>query len=533
MDSGEFITAAQYLNILHPTGYPLYTLFLRLSAFFPIIDLAKKVNFLSALFSSFSVFFFFLFLLSLQKELTIALSLSFLYAFSDLIWSISNEAEVYSLTALFATLILFLLTNWEKKNIPLLIAFLFGLAFTNHMMIISLFFSFLLFFFQKREKISPLYPLLFLLGLSLYLFLPIRSSLSPLFNWGNPKDLTRFFWHITGKQYRVWMFSASFSEIFQNFKQGISLLLRNTLFFFLPLSLFGIFFAFRQEKRFTPLFFLLALLSFFYAINYSIPDIQPYYLLTFISLLYFLSFTLKGLAKKIKLLSRAYLLLLPLPIILNFSNANKRDYYLALDFARNAFISAPDSSIILTNWWDFYAPSLYLQHIKGERKDLIIIDKELLRRSWYYDYLKKVYPELLKKSERELAEFLPYLHQFEYGNLKDNLGIQEAFIRLIRSFLEKSPKRRHFFLFLPSFDHDLPFILKGKKVIPYGILFEIRDDTVYYPFAYRQLTYRLPKKRLEERERVILDYYHLLAQERQKYLKTLKKEEGIENWLKK
>lgn len=504
---------------------------MRLFASLPIADFAQRVNFLSALFSSFSVLFFFLFLLRCQKDLPIAFSLSFLYAFSPLIWSISNEAEVYSLTALFFALILYLSTHWEKRNVPLLIAFFFGLAFTNHMMVISLFLSFLLFLFHRWGKISFPLLLFFLFGLSLYLFLPIRSSLSPLFNWGNPKDLTRFLWHITGKQYQVWMFSAALPELSSNFKQGISLLSQNTLFLFFPLSLLGIFFAWRREKNLSLLFLLLFLLSFFYAVNYTIPDIQPYYLPTFISLLYFLSFTLKRLKEKVKFSSKVYLFFLPLPIIFNFSNANKNSYYFALDFTRNAFLSAPDSAIILTNWWDFYAPSFYLQNVLEERKDLIIIDKELLRRSWYYDYLKKAYPEILKKSDRELSDFLFYLHQFEYGNLKDTLGIQKSFIQLIKSFFGKNLQRRHFFLSLPSLDYDLPQILEGSKVIPYGILFEIRGDTVYQPFDYQRLNYRPPKKKLEHRERVILNYYQFVAQERLKYLKTLGKEEGVENWL--
>jgi hypothetical protein len=443
---------------------------------------------------------------------------------------VSNEAEVYSLTALFLTSLLYLLSRIEERNIIFLTAFLFGLSLTNHMMLTSLLLPLLLLLLPLRKREAIIIFLFFLFGLSLYLFLPIRASLSPLINWGNPRDLTRFLWHITGKQYRVWMFNLSFPELLRNCQQSISSLARDTLFFFFPLSLLGIILSFRRNRKWSLFSLLLLGLSFLYAVNYTIPDIEPYYLPSFVSLLFFLSFTLKELKEKLRLvLGSVYLLLLPLPLIFNFSSNQKRDYYLAEDFARNAFVSAPESSLILTNWWDFYAPSLYLQHVRGERKDLCLIDKELLRRFWYYEYLKKVYPWLLENSKEELASFLSYLAQFESGRLKDTFGIQKSFIQYLRSLRDKNPERHFFLLFLPTFDYDLPGILEGRKIIPRGILFEITDDTIPRPFNYQNLTLRLPKKRLEERERLIINYYHLLAQKRLKY----RRDEGLEDWLNK
>ncbi len=536
IDAGEFITAAQYFNILHPTGYPLYTILIRLASFVPGKELALKINLLSALFSSLSAVFLFLFFFRLHQEISLTLFLTSLYSFSLIVWSISNEAEVYSLTALFSTLIIYLLFRQEERNFFPLIAFLLGLSLTNHMMIISILFSSLLFSFlsYKRDlfKLLPI-ALFFLFGLSLYLFLPIRASSNPLFSWGNPRDFTRFLWHITGKQYRVWMFSSSFSEIKRNFLQGVSLLTKNTLFLS-PLSLLGIFLAWRKDKRVAAFFIFVLLFSLFYAINYTIPDIQPYYHPPFLALLFFLSFPLKALLTKWRKLSLLYLFFIPLPISLQFQFANRRDYYLAEDFARNGLTIAPDSAIILTNWWDFYAPTLYLQHIKNFRRDICLIDKELLRRSWYFLYLERVYPWLLENSKGELVDFLSYLHQFEYGGLKDPSAIQNSFIRLIRSFSEKNPNRRSFFLFLPSLDYDLLGIIEGKRVIPYGILWEMRNDSTDHPIDYNRLQLRLPKKRLEEREERIIRYYYLVAQERTRYHSSLQKGDmGLKIWLEK
>ncbi len=307
------------------------------------------------------------------------------------------------------------------------------------------------------------------------------------------------------------------------------------LFILLPIAFFGIICAFKKARGLAYLFSFLLILSFFYTVNYSIPDIQPYYLPSLLALLFFLSFGLVEIVRLFRKKGYLLLLLCPLPLIFNFTEANKRDYYLAEDFAKNGFASAPKDAIILTNWWDFYAPAFYLRYVENERKDLCIIDKELLRRSWYFLYLKKAYPWLVENSQSELEDFLSYLHQFEYGTLKDKIGIQNSFIRLLRSFFEKNPERRHFFLFIPSPDYDLPDIIKEKKVIPYGILYEIRDDSAYHFIDYQKLTFRYPKRELNEREKMILRYYAFLAKERIKYLSSSSavEKEGIETWLKK
>src|SRR5205814_10125046 len=38
-----------------------------------------------------------------------------------------------------------------------------------------------------------------------YAYLPFAASRSPLINWGNPHSLQEIWWHITGRQYRVFL----------------------------------------------------------------------------------------------------------------------------------------------------------------------------------------------------------------------------------------------------------------------------------------------------------------------------------------
>ena len=48
----------------------------------------------------------------------------------------------------------------------------------------------------------------FIIGLTPYLYLPIRANMNPAFLWGNPYNLERFYWHVTAKQFSIWIFSA-------------------------------------------------------------------------------------------------------------------------------------------------------------------------------------------------------------------------------------------------------------------------------------------------------------------------------------
>jgi hypothetical protein len=42
-----------------------------------------------------------------------------------------------------------------------------------------------------------------------------------------------------------------------------------------------------------------------------------------------------------------------------------------------------------------------------------VVDVHLLRRSWYFDYLRRAYPELVARSQRQVDAFLTELEQWE------------------------------------------------------------------------------------------------------------------------
>ncbi len=59
VDSGELVTAAYFLGIPHPPGFPLYVLIAHAATRLPLGSVARRVNLASALFGALAVAVFF------------------------------------------------------------------------------------------------------------------------------------------------------------------------------------------------------------------------------------------------------------------------------------------------------------------------------------------------------------------------------------------------------------------------------------------------------------------------------------------
>ena len=233
IDSGELAAVACTLGIAHPTGYPLFTL---LGWFFSRLPIASeeilRLNIMAAFFCAVGVFIFYHlnhFVLSgifgqraalrlkKRENLSVAVRVSsagaaLLLAFSETYWSQAISVEVYSLHVLFLSLVTYSFFKavyddaWNIGEDGLrqssawwyIFAFTLGLSFTNHMTTILLAPAFLYLYFATQGFDSSSWrrvgvmALPFLLGFSVYLYLPLRALQSPLMNWGDPVTLEKF-----------------------------------------------------------------------------------------------------------------------------------------------------------------------------------------------------------------------------------------------------------------------------------------------------------------------------------------------------
>jgi hypothetical protein len=140
-DSAEFITVAYTLGIAHPSGYPLYTMMGKLFTLLPIGSVAFRVNLMSAVIASLTVVIVFFVTNMITQSKRTGVLASLVLAFSFVFWAHAVRAEVYGLNALFLAIILLIIIKFDSsRNINLLyiLAFVYGLSFTNHLMTIIL-----------------------------------------------------------------------------------------------------------------------------------------------------------------------------------------------------------------------------------------------------------------------------------------------------------------------------------------------------------------------------------------------------------
>ena len=131
-DCGEYISTSANLEVGHPPGAPLYQMlgaFFAMFAFGDVSQIAKMINFMSALSSAFTILFMFWSISILTKKVLLkkgevltngtaiailgsALVGSLAYTFSDSFWFSAVEAEVYAMSSFLMALLFWLGLRW-------------------------------------------------------------------------------------------------------------------------------------------------------------------------------------------------------------------------------------------------------------------------------------------------------------------------------------------------------------------------------------------------------------------------------------
>ncbi|MEW6607162.1 MAG: DUF2723 domain-containing protein [bacterium] len=482
-DSGDMVTAAFVLGIPHPTGYPLYCLLGKLwMTILPIGNIAYRMNLASALSASLAcmmVYFIILkvgsknmstehgaksmeqktpgsklqaqcLLLSRISSLVPAAVSALMLAFATTFWEQAVIAEKYTLNALFATLLIFILLKWAEamslehgaksleqkaqssrlkaQSYLYLFAFTLGLSFTHHIQTIylvpaSIFFIVAVYWkkwMQQKQSfyslVSTLSPLLlkmlclFILPLFLYLYLPIRASAHPPVNWGDPETLGRFIEHITAKWYRnhYLVSNIDFSRIYEHINSFFI-----PEFFLFGLGIIGLFILFKNKRIIFSIFlFLIILTNIFNSIRYTIGNIQDYYIPCFIIFSILSGYSIIEITKVVLGITRKiekskislYIFLtifLFIPIISldkHYYYNNKRLYYYAYDYGINILKPLQGNAIIFPKYDEDSFLIWYLHWAEKVASNLVIIPIADLENDYFIQILKEKYPHVVSSS---------------------------------------------------------------------------------------------------------------------------------------
>lgn len=498
IDSGELIAVQALPGVAHPTGYPLFTwlgfLVQKLFFFVQPMWVSHGLNVACALLGSLVLQRFVLSWPKLQNP-WIAAGAALTFSLSLRYWEQATAVEVHALQMLLLALWMWrLLEAWnhgQKRN-WIWLGLITGLVFSNHLISIVLLpgLAYVWFVAHKDWKgrwrsFQSLVGPAVLIPIALYGSMMALASSDPLVNWGAPSDWDRFYRHVSGWQYRVWMFGeeGALGQQMRLFLRGLPIDLGLGLLF----SLAGFMVAGKKAIWVG----IQSVSCMVYASSYQIHDIEPYYLSATVALIiptaaawHYLS-TLKPSWTWIPLIS---FVLPALSVQQHWERCDRSDRDFIEVYARSALQSLPENSIVLTRQWDiFLSPCLYLQEVEGLRPDVVVLGKELLRRSWYLEQKVKRYPSLGGDNSPEYKALHEKLLEFESGNPSPE-GIQQAYEAWIGGVIQANYKTKPVMLGPELVAEEMSRRVdvpkpRGSLLVPHAFFFMVRADSSYIPLS--------------------------------------------------
>lgn len=323
-DGPELVVTADFIDIAHPSGFPAYNLLAKISTWLPLGSLGFRVTLVSALAGGLSILILGLLLKKLHRlgdsnetqNGVGSADLAWLWAplpflaLQQGFWAASIEVEVYTLNLLMLISLFYCAASWfDGGGARWLYAggLLYGLACSNHAaMALYLPVLLLLTFLGQPQGPNALagpnhdpgrrvliLAGLFLVGLSVYLLLLIRSNLLTLpFNLGHANTLENFWDHVSDAKDRDVQGKGLIdaARFFTNLRFHFNNLTSSLFWLGLPLSLWGLNHLWRRYQAFTLAIVTLVIinLGFFYywidGVSAFLPTILVFILLVALGL---------------------------------------------------------------------------------------------------------------------------------------------------------------------------------------------------------------------------------------------------------
>ena len=225
-----------------------------------------------------------------------------------------------------------------------------------------------------------------------------------------------------------------------------------------------------------------------YAINYDINDIESYFLLAYVCV---------GLWAGVGLLVIGTWWMRaggwPLPVVCCVDGERRvgavrgalhgswmsHPNHLVDDYTANMFASVQPGALVLSYQWDYWvSASYYVQEVRNERTDVLVIDKELLRRSWYLKELDGagagVHGAVCGGSGG-----VPEggLSSSSTGSRTMGPVIEARFVGMIRAMIARGMEERPVYV-TPEIEEQFT---AGLVRVPEGLAFRVVADTLFHP----------------------------------------------------
>jgi Protein O-mannosyl-transferase TMEM260-like/Tetratricopeptide repeat len=217
-DSGELTVAAALLGVPHVPGYPLLTTLGHLLAQLPLSHIAWRGNFSSALFGALACWATYRLLLAITGRRLAALAAALTLATSFTLWEQSLKVRAYPLNTFFAAATLYYAVRWRQtwdKRFLFTACLVLGIGLANHEILLVTAAVPGVLMLAHRDKLRWTDWLIAgvagAVGVSIYLYLPLRAVNHPALNWGDPSTPTRLLDALLQRQYAFKMGTADWA----------------------------------------------------------------------------------------------------------------------------------------------------------------------------------------------------------------------------------------------------------------------------------------------------------------------------------
>ncbi|MEO8284859.1 MAG: DUF2723 domain-containing protein [Chloroflexota bacterium] len=432
-----------------------------------------------------------------------------LLAASSSFWSRTAQAKMYSLH-FFLMCVIWLLAlayrraheggdNLRARRLLVVLALVLGLSLANHLMtlLLGVPVAILLLFgddmpgrFRSLLRRIPPAAISFALPLLLYLYLPIRSSQNPIMNWGSPDTWGDFWRHVGGWQFRPYLLGDIGGNLQRNTELVSGYAFGQWGVLTVVVVAAALFSAVLLARANLPVALAVAgyalatlIFSLFYGISEIEPYMVPFYAMVVLSIglspaawiSLMIPHTRRGGAQPavrpdFRPLWAAVGLMTLVAVtaaILVYPTQNYSKNRLAEQFVSNVMGDLPPNSILFTDYWDFYAPTYYMQLIQQKRTDITFIDISLLRYPFYTQQLRERYPWLIENSNEIVAEFATEQRKWVNGEPFDSAKLNTAYYDLMTSFVERnSAEHPAYLLMVTPCDPNAPQVCDANNIAP-------------------------------------------------------------------
>jgi hypothetical protein len=366
-----------------------------------------------------------------------------------------------------------------------------------------------------------LYALFFLLGLSIYLYLPIRSLSNPVLAWGNTRSISGSASSIFAVESLKNLNFGFLSNIGEKISGMIYLFYDQLTLVCFLISLLGIIFLAKYGKRI--LIFLLLLIvgncasvifitTEFISTN---PDLHGYLLFSLFSLaflygiaLLFVMDKIRGCSFVIRYSSFIILLFISfIPLSKHFAYANLSNNRIAHNYGYNAVHHLDSNSALFVDNVNLNFILRELQYAEKIRRDVKIIDRGLLTFDWYADQKRKELKDLFSGLSNRLSGdglFHALLKKCLDQNIPTYMEFTERDSSLVNYLI---PSGYVFKLSKKRIDQTPEEILINQKQWEKSIFFDLNDDNFQKdPDAQRVFTLSLFRLGLFYEKRGMISY---------------------------